>query len=100
MDGPTCARRDPPSDSPAAPRRRDPHVRREVGEVRGDPRNPHIRTANGSAEPTVSEKKKPGPKPEVFNVPLPFEEAIRAALETPVPKKKQKDADPKPSPHQ
>jgi hypothetical protein len=35
-------------------------------------------------------KKKPGPEPEVFKVPLPFEEAVKAALETnPPPKKKQ-----------
>jgi hypothetical protein len=27
-------------------------------------------------------EKKPGPKPETFKVPLPFEEAVRAALET------------------
>ncbi|HEX5245511.1 MAG TPA: hypothetical protein VFW41_00125 [Gaiellaceae bacterium] len=35
----------------------------------------------------MSEKKKPGPKPEVFKVPLPFEKAVKAALKTPPPKK-------------
>ena len=35
----------------------------------------------------MTEKKKPGPKPEVFKVPLPFEEAIKAALKTPAPQK-------------
>jgi hypothetical protein len=37
-----------------------------------------------------TEKRKPGPEPEVFKVPLPFEEAVKAALETnpPQPEKK------------
>lgn len=34
------------------------------------------------------ERKKPGPTPELFKVPLPFEEAVKAALETPSPEKK------------
>jgi len=34
------------------------------------------------------EPKKRGPKPEVFKVPLPFEDAVKAALETPLPKDK------------
>ena len=34
------------------------------------------------------DKKKPGPKPETFKVPLPFEDAVKAALETPPPVKK------------
>lgn len=34
-----------------------------------------------------SEKRKPGPKPEVFKVPLPFDEALRAAMETAPPEK-------------
>lgn len=34
--------------------------------------------------------KKRGPKPEVFKVPLEFEEAVKAALQTPVPKKPKK----------
>ena len=40
-----------------------------------------------------TEKRKPGPEPEVFKVPLPFEEAVKAALETnpPSPAKKRKD---------
>lgn len=38
----------------------------------------------------MSEKKKPGPKPEVFKVSLPFEEAVEAALKTPPPKKEAK----------
>jgi hypothetical protein len=33
-------------------------------------------------------KKKRGPKPEVFKVPLPFEEAVKAALKTAPPKTK------------
>lgn len=36
----------------------------------------------------MTEKKKPGPKPEVLKVPLPFEDAIRAALQTKPPEKK------------
>jgi hypothetical protein len=36
------------------------------------------------------EKKKRGPKPEVFKVPLPFEEAVKAALATAPPKKEKK----------
>ncbi len=32
--------------------------------------------------------KKPGPEPEVFKVPLPFEEAVKAALKTPPQKPK------------
>jgi hypothetical protein len=32
-------------------------------------------------------KKTPGPKPEVFKVPLPFEDAVEAALKTPPPSK-------------
>lgn len=35
----------------------------------------------------MSQKKKPGPKPEVFKVPLAFEDAVAAALKTPAPKK-------------
>lgn len=38
----------------------------------------------------MSDKKKPGPKPEVFKVPLSFEEAVGAALKTPAPKKPKK----------
>ncbi len=46
----------------------------------------------------MTEKKKPGPDPELFNVPLPFEEAVKAALETnppppEKPKKRRKKAD-------
>ena len=39
-----------------------------------------------------ADKKKPGPKPELFKVTLPFEEAIKAGLETrpPPPDKKPK----------
>ena len=33
-------------------------------------------------------EKRTGPKPEVFKVPLPFEEAVKAALETPPQVKK------------
>jgi hypothetical protein len=36
------------------------------------------------------QQKKRGPKPEVFKVPLPFEEAVKAALKTPAPKKERK----------
>lgn len=36
------------------------------------------------------QKKKPGPKPEVFKVPLRFEDAMDAALKTPPPKKPKK----------
>jgi hypothetical protein len=32
-------------------------------------------------------KQKPGPKPETFKVPLPFEEAVKAALKTQPPKR-------------
>jgi hypothetical protein len=39
---------------------------------------------------TDSEKKKPGPEPETFKVPLPFEDAVRAALDTPPPTKAKK----------
>lgn len=35
----------------------------------------------------TDERKKPGPAPETFKVPLPFEEAVKAALKTPAPKK-------------
>jgi hypothetical protein len=41
----------------------------------------------------MSDKKKPGPKPETFKVPLPFEEAVKAALKTPPPKKPRAEAD-------
>ena len=37
---------------------------------------------------TSEEKKKRGPQPEVFKVPLPFKEAVKAALETKPPSKK------------
>ena len=37
------------------------------------------------------ERKKPGPAPEVFKVPLPFEEAVKAALKTPPPVKNPKN---------
>ena len=37
----------------------------------------------------MHEKKKPGPKPETFGS-LPFEEAVKAALKTPAPKKPKK----------
>jgi hypothetical protein len=46
------------------------------------------------------ERKKPGPDPEVFKVPLPFEQAVKAALETnppPLPKKKRPRKKPKAS---
>jgi len=33
----------------------------------------------------MTDKKRPGPKPEVFKVPLPFEDAVKAALETTPP---------------
>ena len=33
----------------------------------------------------MTEKKKPGPKPETFKVPIPFEEAVKAALQTKAP---------------
>lgn len=36
---------------------------------------------------TDDEKRKPGPKPEVFKVPLPFAEAVEAALKTQAPPK-------------
>jgi hypothetical protein len=35
----------------------------------------------------MTRKKKPGPKPEIYKVPLPFEEAVKAALETEPPRK-------------
>jgi len=35
----------------------------------------------------MSDKKKPGPEPEVFKVQLPLEKAVKAALKTPPPKK-------------
>jgi hypothetical protein len=40
----------------------------------------------------TDDRKRPGPKPEIFKVPLPFEEAVKAAMETnpPPPKKKPK----------
>lgn len=38
----------------------------------------------------TDEKKSPGPKPETFSVELPFEEAVKAALKTPAPKKPKK----------
>ena len=37
---------------------------------------------------TDEQKKKRGPKPEVFKVPLAFEDAVAAALQTPAPPKK------------
>jgi hypothetical protein len=40
----------------------------------------------------MTEKKKRGPKPEVFKVPIPFEEAVKAALKTPPPAKPKKSA--------
>ena len=40
----------------------------------------------------MSSNKKPGPKPDIFKVPLPFEEAVKAALETKAPKKPKKDS--------
>ena len=41
----------------------------------------------------MTEKKKPGPQPEIFKVDLPFETAVAAALQTkapPLPAKKRK----------
>jgi hypothetical protein len=38
----------------------------------------------------MTEKKKRGPKPEVFKVPLRFEDAVEAALKTPPPPDKAK----------
>jgi hypothetical protein len=37
-------------------------------------------------------QKKPGPEPELFKVPLPFKDAVKAALETkpPPPKRRKK----------
>jgi hypothetical protein len=36
----------------------------------------------------MASKKKPGPKPEIFKVELPFDEAVKVALKTtPSPKK-------------
>jgi hypothetical protein len=34
----------------------------------------------------LSEKKKPGPEPDVLKVPLPFKKAVEAALKTAPPK--------------
>jgi hypothetical protein len=39
---------------------------------------------------TESEKKKPGPRPEVLKVPLTFEDAVEAALKTLPPPKASK----------
>ena len=39
------------------------------------------------AEEKATEKKKPGPKPELFKVPLGFEDALGAAIKTPPPSK-------------
>lgn len=39
----------------------------------------------------TDKKKKRGPKPETFKVSLPFEEAIKAALKTSPPKKRESD---------
>jgi hypothetical protein len=36
----------------------------------------------------VAHKKKPGPKPDITAIPLPFEKAVRAALETKLPDEK------------
>jgi hypothetical protein len=36
------------------------------------------------------EKKKPGPKPEIFKVPLVFEDAVKAALETNPPRQEKR----------
>ena len=36
--------------------------------------------------PMSDERKKPGPVPEVFKVPLPFKKAVEAALKTAPPK--------------
>lgn len=38
----------------------------------------------------MTEKKKPGPEPDLLNVPLPFKKAVEAALKTPPPKKARK----------
>ena len=38
----------------------------------------------------TDEQQQRGPKPEKFSVPLPFEEAVKAALKTPAPKKPKK----------
>lgn len=38
----------------------------------------------------TDKKKRRGPKPEVFKVPLPFEDAVKAALETNPPAKRAK----------
>jgi hypothetical protein len=38
----------------------------------------------------MTDKKKPGPKPESFKVPLTFEQAVEAALKTKPPKTKSK----------
>ncbi len=48
----------------------------------------------------MPEKKKPGPRPELFKVPLSFEEAVRAALETnpPPPDERKPPKKPKPEP--
>jgi hypothetical protein len=37
----------------------------------------------------TDEKKPRGPKPEVFKIDLPFEEAMKAAVQTPAPPKTQ-----------
>lgn len=39
----------------------------------------------------TDEKKKRGPKPDVFKVTLPFEEAVSAALQTPAPSDKERE---------
>ncbi len=42
-----------------------------------------------SKKKAASERKQPGPDPELFKVPLPFDDAVKAALETnPPPRKK------------
>jgi hypothetical protein len=41
----------------------------------------------------VTGKKKPGRKPEHLKVPLPFEEAVRAALKTKLPEKRKREKD-------
>jgi hypothetical protein len=38
----------------------------------------------------MSEKKRPGRKPEKFKVDVPFEDAVKAALRTPPPDKEEK----------
>jgi hypothetical protein len=39
---------------------------------------------------TDADDKKPGPKPELLKVPLAFEQAVDAALQTPLPKSPKK----------